>query len=57
MKLGMHSPREILLRAEYEREAASVHALLGDEVAAAAYAAGRAMTVDEAVAYALGDET
>jgi len=40
-------------RAESERHAAAVRAALGEEVFAAAWATGRAMPLDEAVAFAL----
>jgi hypothetical protein len=43
-------------RAEFDREVASVRAQLGEAAFAAAWAAGQAMTTEQAVAYAL-DQT
>jgi predicted ATPase/class 3 adenylate cyclase len=40
-------------QAEYDRGVAAARAALGDEVFAAAWAEGRAMTLDQAVAYAM----
>src|SRR5437879_6924151 len=43
-------------RADYDRYVAATHAALGQEAFAAAWEAGRAMTLDDAMAFAL-DET
>ena len=43
-------------RGVYERAVAAAQASLGEEAFAAAFAAGQAMTLDEAVAYALGED-
>ena len=43
-------------RGIYERAVAAAQAALGEEAFAAAFAAGQRMTLDEAVAYALGEE-
>jgi tetratricopeptide (TPR) repeat protein len=43
-------------RAEYERAVAAARAALGDEAFAAAWAEGRAMSWQQAIAYALGEE-
>lgn len=42
-----------LHQAEYERSVAVARATLGDEAFEAAYAKGQAMSLEEAVAYAL----
>jgi hypothetical protein len=43
-------------RVEYDRDVAAAHARLGDPAFATAWAEGRAMTPDRAVAYASGAE-
>jgi hypothetical protein len=44
-------------RADYERQVAAISAVLGEEAFAAAWAAGRAMSLDEGIAHALqGDD-
>jgi hypothetical protein len=45
--------RESIFQAEYERIIASAHRVLGEEAFEAAAAKGRAMTLDEAMAFAL----
>jgi hypothetical protein len=40
-------------RQSYQRGVAATHALLNDEAFAAAWASGRAMTLEQAVTYAL----
>lgn len=42
-------------RAPYEREVSVARAQLAEQVFAAAWAEGRAMTMEQAIAYALGD--
>ncbi len=42
-------------RADYEADVAAVRAVLDDDAFAAAWAEGRAMTPEQAVAYALGE--
>ncbi len=42
-------------RADYDRIVATVRAQLGEEAFAAAWEAGRAMTLDDAIAEALRD--
>jgi hypothetical protein len=49
-------PLPPVMRAEYERNVAAARAQLGEEAFAAAWAAGRAMTVEQAIAYALDME-
>ena len=44
-------------RLEYERTVAAARAALSEEVFAAAWAEGRAMTLDQAIAYALEETT
>src|SRR5262249_21164847 len=51
--LGARPP--VAVAAEYERTVAEGRAALGDEAFAAAWAAGRAMSIDEAVEFALQD--
>jgi len=53
-KMGI--PLEPSDRAEYERTVAAARAALGDEAFAAAWAEGRAMSWQEAMVYALGEE-
>jgi hypothetical protein len=40
-------------RADYEREVGAVRAVLGEEAFAAAWAAGRAMTLEQVILFAL----
>jgi tetratricopeptide (TPR) repeat protein len=51
------APRVPSRQADYERTRADVRAALGEEAFAAAWAAGRAMSLEDAVALALGDQT
>jgi predicted ATPase/DNA-binding SARP family transcriptional activator len=51
--LGVRPP--VAIAAEYERTVAEGRAALGEAAFAAAWAAGRAMSLEQAVAYALGD--
>jgi hypothetical protein len=44
-------------RADYDRYVAATHAALGEEAFAAAWAAGRALSVDQAITFALEGET
>lgn len=41
--------------AQFDREVAALHARLGDAAFAAAYTAGRAMSPEQTIAYALAD--
>jgi predicted ATPase/transcriptional regulator with XRE-family HTH domain len=43
-------------RAEFDRNAAAANAQLGEEAFAAAWEAGQALTLDQAIAYALGED-
>jgi predicted ATPase len=51
------APRSPLWRAEWERDLGAARAALGEEAFAAAWAAGRALPLEEAVAYALESHT
>jgi hypothetical protein len=51
--LGARPP--VAIAQEYERTVAAGRAALGEAAFAAAWAEGRAMSLDEAVEYALGD--
>jgi hypothetical protein len=44
-------------RAAFEQEKAAAHAQLGEAAFAAAWAAGRAMTLDQAISYAVAKES
>ena len=52
--IGARPP--VAARTDYERTVAEGRAALGEAVFAAAWAEGRAMSLDEALAYALGEE-
>jgi predicted ATPase/DNA-binding SARP family transcriptional activator/class 3 adenylate cyclase len=51
------APRSPLWRAEWERDLGATRAALGEEAFAAVWAAGRALPLEEAVAYALESRT
>jgi hypothetical protein len=53
--LGFYCPP--IWRADYERAVAAVQAALGEEAFTAAWAEGRAMTMDEALAYSRGSNS
>src|SRR3954462_8184755 len=52
----IQAPLDRQFRAPYERAIASARAILGDEAFAVAWDAGKQMTLDEAVAFALAPE-
>ncbi|MBI3659152.1 tetratricopeptide repeat protein [Candidatus Acetothermia bacterium] len=55
LREALGSPLSAADRAEYDLVIASLHTTLGDETFAKAWAEGRAMTLDQAIAYALGE--
>jgi predicted ATPase len=55
LREAMGAPLPPADRAEHERSVAAVRAALGEEAVAAAWAAGRAMSLDEAIALALDE--
>jgi hypothetical protein len=54
-RIGSTDPGDAADRAERDRHVAAARARLGEEPAAAAYTAGQAMTLEQAVAAALAD--
>jgi hypothetical protein len=51
--IGAHPP--VAIAKEYERTVVEGRAALGEAVFAAAWAEGRAMSLEQAIEYALGD--
>src|SRR5439155_2132332 len=56
LREAIHSPLEPCFRAEYDRNLVAAREALGTEAFAAVWAEGRAMTLEQAVAYALEEE-
>jgi hypothetical protein len=50
------TPQSLTNPADWEHDIAAVRAVLGDDVFRAAWAEGRAMTLEQAIEYALADE-
>jgi predicted ATPase/DNA-binding SARP family transcriptional activator len=57
LRQGIKVPRAPIERADHERRLTAVRAALGEEAFAAAWAAGRVMSLDEATTLALEDTT
>ena len=53
LRKALRLPRRPIGQFDYERDAATACALLHEQIFATAWAEGRAMSLDEAIAYAL----
>lgn len=55
MRVALHDPRPFSEQADVERDLAAIREMIDQNTFDAAYAAGQALTIDEALAYALED--
>ncbi len=56
VRVELHNPRPFSEQADIDRDIAAIREMIDDETFDTAYAEGKAMTVEEAIAYAVGVE-